>query len=1136
MSSPLFAGASPPEFRQIRVFLSSTFRDFMEERDLLVKQVFPSLRRLAQERGVEVVDVDLRWGITEEESQQGKVIGICLAEIDRCRPFFIGMLGERYGWTPQPGDYPPELLEQEQLGWIRDHQGGASVTELEILHGVLNDPKMAGRAFFYFRDPAWSQAQSEPGFVCDTPEEEAKLAALKERIRTSGFPVAETLPDPKAIADQIEADLLSLIEERYPDLDQADALEKEARKHASYRQSRLGVYLGQEYVDQVEAFVSSGQQKILITGESGSGKSALIANWMHQHELEHPGDVVYTHHLGCSNDASAIRPLLGRMLDTASALLLDHALISDSIDVPEDWWELTAKVAETLQCLGRWCRKTGNRWIWVLDGLDRLAPEDQQALPWLPLLIPQGVSVVISALNCPARAIVQERQFQLLEIGPLKREEQEQLIQRYLQRYTKQLDGGLRQLIAGHPQAGSPLFLRVLLEELRQCGRYETLAEQLTGYLQATSVAELYGLVLQQLEIDGNGAACTAALTALWASRAGLPEAELLAITQLTPLQWAPIDLALQEALGRSGNRLVFGHDFLRQAVEMRYLRSEESRRSAHCAIADWFGAQKEWEGRKAEELPWQLGQAQRFIELRGLLLDQEALPSLCSERSNRELLGYWRAARQPDDPEFDALIAVDVEREIEALADDPELLAWFVDQLGDLLSDAGLEGDLLVRLRTLSLDIEEELAQQDNEPYSLLWSMRSLAALLRRRGDFQQAEALYQRCQSTAEHHFGVLSQEAQVSIDDLAGLYRDAASFSKAESLYRQVLQQSHRCFGYRHPSTLDTVSNLARLYADLGDYSRAERLHASCLREGSLLLGTDHRSTLLSLGNLASVHHQRGDFRQAEDLYRRCLQASEQVLGLDDPSTLSAAGNLALLYSQMGEYEQARSLHQRCLSVREDQLGPNHPEVLRTRLNFAGLLHDTGEHEQALELMEACVNGYGQLLGHGHPDTLVAAGNLAMLYGDLDRLDEAEALYLRCLETRVAVLGSEHPDTLSSLHNLGVLRLEQGRFAEAADLLGRCLDAFQRTLGPGHPDTLTVICQLAAVAQEQADDHGAEELFRRALAGRKLALGNAHPATLAVMGRFADFLSNQGRLEEAINLRRQELTALVERNGED
>ena len=1127
--------------RQVRVFLSSTFRDFMEERDLLVKQVFPSLRRRAQERGVEVVDVDLRWGVTEEESQQGKVIGICLAEIERCRPYFIGMLGERYGWTPGKTDYPDELFEKEQLGWIRKHQGDASVTELEILHGVLNDPQMAGRAFFYFRDPAWSRAQSEPGFVCDTKEEEAKLLALKERIRSSGFPLAADLPDPKAIADQIEADLWALIEEQYPDLDEADALEKEARKHASYRQSRLGVYLGQQYVDQLEALVSGGEQKILITGESGSGKSALIANWIHQHELENPGDVVYAHHLGCSNDASAIRPLLGRMLDTASNVLIEAALITEPIQVPLDWWELTAKLAETLQDLGRWCRKTGHRWIWVLDGLDRLAVEDQQALPWLPLLIPEGVSVVISALECTAKAIIQERQFQLLEIGPLQRAEQKQLIETYLERYTKKLDADCLQQILACDLARSPLFLRVLLEELRQCGRFETLEAQIADYVKpnaagSLAVNDLYARVLARLESDCGAQPVRKAMTALWASRAGLSESELLSITGLAPLQWAPIDLALQEALGRSGSRLVFDHNYLRQAVEKRYLAKKVRETSAHCLIADCFAAQQEWNARKAEELPWQLVQARRLVELRSLLLNQEVLASLCSERSSRELLCYWREARHPDDPELDVLISAEVEREIEAMADDPELLAWFAMQIADLLSDAGLEGDLLVRLRTLSLNLEEQLVKQDDEPYSLLWSMRSLAALLRRRGSYELAEALYERCLNAAEHHFGVLSQTAQVCIDDLAHLYRDAADFSKAQSLYRQVLQQSHRCFGYKHPSTLDSVHGLARLYADIGDYSRAERLHASCLRELSLLLGADHPSTLLSLGSLALVVHQRGDFRMAEDLYIRCLKASEEALGSDDPSSLLVAGNLALLYSQMGKYGQARSLHQRCLSVKEARLGLHHPDVLSLRLNLADLLHDAGEHEQSLELMEDCVDGFGEVLGPNHPDTLTAAGNLAILYGDLNRLDKAEVLHLRCLENREAVLGPEHPSTLSSLHNLGVLRLKQGRFGEADDLLGRCLDGFQRTLGSGHPDTLTVIGQLAAVAQAQADNPRAEALFQWSLDGRKQALGIAHPATLAVVIRFADFLSKQGRLEESNNIRRSALTALVERNGED
>ena len=84
--------------RVIRVFVSSTFRDMQAERDELVLKIFPQLRRLCEERGVTWGEIDLRWGITEEQSQHGEVLPICLEEIRRCRPYFIGLLGERYGW------------------------------------------------------------------------------------------------------------------------------------------------------------------------------------------------------------------------------------------------------------------------------------------------------------------------------------------------------------------------------------------------------------------------------------------------------------------------------------------------------------------------------------------------------------------------------------------------------------------------------------------------------------------------------------------------------------------------------------------------------------------------------------------------------------------------------------------------------------------------------------------------------------------------------------------------------------------------------------------------------------------------------------------------------------------------------
>jgi hypothetical protein len=48
---------------------------------------------------VHLVDVDLRWGVTQEQTDNDQALDICLKQIDECRPFFLGILGERYGWV-----------------------------------------------------------------------------------------------------------------------------------------------------------------------------------------------------------------------------------------------------------------------------------------------------------------------------------------------------------------------------------------------------------------------------------------------------------------------------------------------------------------------------------------------------------------------------------------------------------------------------------------------------------------------------------------------------------------------------------------------------------------------------------------------------------------------------------------------------------------------------------------------------------------------------------------------------------------------------------------------------------------------------------------------------------------------------
>ena len=117
---------------EIRVFVSSTFVDMQRERDHLMKVAFPRIRKLARERGVEFTEVDLRWGVTREQAEQGRVIQICLNEIERCRPYFIGLLGHRYGWVPAAADYHKHEAILRMSPWVRqDLKQGPSITEKE---------------------------------------------------------------------------------------------------------------------------------------------------------------------------------------------------------------------------------------------------------------------------------------------------------------------------------------------------------------------------------------------------------------------------------------------------------------------------------------------------------------------------------------------------------------------------------------------------------------------------------------------------------------------------------------------------------------------------------------------------------------------------------------------------------------------------------------------------------------------------------------------------------------------------------------------------------------------------------------------------------------------------------------------
>jgi hypothetical protein len=237
----------PTAWKQVRVFISSTFRDMHAERDYLVKACFPRLRQWCEERRLHLVDVDLRWGITREEAENGKALELCLQEIEGCRPFFLCLIGEQYGSVAPAASAAVAGA---------DPTAPYSITHLEILRAALEaQPQGTGvEPFFYFRDPsalpapqqldasteerqayaaAYFQAPPAPG----APDLQERLAQLKQRIRQAFGPAGRVHEyggrrDPaarnprraassghlvglEALGEQVEADLRCCIESNY---------------------------------------------------------------------------------------------------------------------------------------------------------------------------------------------------------------------------------------------------------------------------------------------------------------------------------------------------------------------------------------------------------------------------------------------------------------------------------------------------------------------------------------------------------------------------------------------------------------------------------------------------------------------------------------------------------------------------------------------------------------------------------------------------------------------------------------------------------------------------------------------------------------------------------------------------------
>ena len=112
---------------------------------------------------------------------------------------------------------------------------------------MLNNPEMAGRSFFYFRDPSYALARGAD-FLAEDAGAAHNQAALKAIIRRASaakhIPLREKYPDPRTLAALVLQDLKEAIEAQFPIADIPDPLTREARDHEAFAEIRRRTYIG----------------------------------------------------------------------------------------------------------------------------------------------------------------------------------------------------------------------------------------------------------------------------------------------------------------------------------------------------------------------------------------------------------------------------------------------------------------------------------------------------------------------------------------------------------------------------------------------------------------------------------------------------------------------------------------------------------------------------------------------------------------------------------------------------------------------------------------------------------------------------------------------------------------------------
>lgn len=329
--------------RMIRLFVSSTFLDFEKERNILIESVFPEIEKYCRENNFSFQAVDLRWGISDEDSKNNQILKLCLNEIRRCqklspKPNFLILQGMRYGWIPLPSiilesdwnEIVNSLIRKDDAihlrtmnQWYLKDENSLNVqyllkpdydseTESELKHIIFNNIDTETSTGIY-NVSATEQEFMVSGVLSNPEVQDHTIMIVRKQFETSDenstLPVKDDDFPERAIA--LQKRLFDIPNSRFQkhiiELDQTETFAKktseylrevideriketlEKERDIEEEAFRINDTVEEEYIEINETYCRFSKfihdkhgKVILCNGKSGSGKSFLMRHFQNK--------------------------------------------------------------------------------------------------------------------------------------------------------------------------------------------------------------------------------------------------------------------------------------------------------------------------------------------------------------------------------------------------------------------------------------------------------------------------------------------------------------------------------------------------------------------------------------------------------------------------------------------------------------------------------------------------------------------------------------------------------------------------------------------------------------------------------------------------------------------------------------